>query len=159
MEWVESTGKTIADAKEVALDRLGVHEDDAEFEVIADAKLGFLGRVKEDARVRARVQPATPRASHENTPLITPSPTATAAPNFCKPHQNTAMGCGALAKSAIAGGGPSGSGRGAAKAARSRKPAAAVDPAEPSTWGKVQRNVPCPCGSGKKYKHCHGAYS
>ncbi|MGH6901375.1 MAG: SEC-C metal-binding domain-containing protein, partial [Geminicoccaceae bacterium] len=23
-------------------------------------------------------------------------------------------------------------------------------------WGKVGRNAPCPCGSGKKYKHCHG---
>ncbi len=28
---------------------------------------------------------------------------------------------------------------------------------DPSTWGKVGRNAPCPCGSGKKYKHCHGA--
>ncbi|MEM9223167.1 MAG: preprotein translocase subunit SecA [Pseudomonadota bacterium] len=27
---------------------------------------------------------------------------------------------------------------------------------DPSTWGKVSRNEPCPCGSGKKYKHCHG---
>ena len=27
---------------------------------------------------------------------------------------------------------------------------------DPSTWGKVSRNAPCPCGSGKKYKHCHG---
>ncbi|HVB90370.1 MAG TPA: preprotein translocase subunit SecA, partial [Beijerinckiaceae bacterium] len=31
------------------------------------------------------------------------------------------------------------------------------DPADPSTWGKVGRNEPCPCGSGRKYKHCHGA--
>ncbi len=31
-----------------------------------------------------------------------------------------------------------------------------VDPQNPATWGKVQRNAPCPCGSGKKYKHCHG---
>ncbi|CAN5285372.1 preprotein translocase subunit SecA [soil metagenome] len=34
--------------------------------------------------------------------------------------------------------------------------ATAVDPNNPATWGKVQRNAPCPCGSGKKYKHCHG---
>src|SRR5262245_37032328 len=27
---------------------------------------------------------------------------------------------------------------------------------DPRTWGKVSRNAPCPCGSGKKYKHCHG---
>ncbi len=31
------------------------------------------------------------------------------------------------------------------------------DPNNPATWGKVGRNEPCPCGSGKKYKHCHGA--
>ncbi len=30
------------------------------------------------------------------------------------------------------------------------------DAANPSTWGKVGRNEPCPCGSGKKYKQCHG---
>src|SRR5690606_18433228 len=39
----------------------------------------------------------------------------------------------------------------------SRKAAAEVDPDDPSTWGRVSRNAPCPCGSGKKYKHCHGA--
>lgn len=32
----------------------------------------------------------------------------------------------------------------------------ATNPDDPSTWGKVGRNAPCPCGSGKKYKHCHG---
>ncbi len=32
-----------------------------------------------------------------------------------------------------------------------------VDPNNPETWGKVQRNAPCPCGSGRKFKHCHGA--
>jgi preprotein translocase subunit SecA len=32
----------------------------------------------------------------------------------------------------------------------------AVDPANPSTWGTVGRNAACPCGSGKKYKYCHG---
>ena len=28
---------------------------------------------------------------------------------------------------------------------------------DPSSWGKVGRNEACPCGSGKKFKHCHGA--
>jgi preprotein translocase subunit SecA len=32
-----------------------------------------------------------------------------------------------------------------------------VDPNDPRTWGKVQRNAPCPCGSGRKFKQCHGA--
>ncbi|MEJ1160373.1 preprotein translocase subunit SecA [Prosthecomicrobium sp. N25] len=35
--------------------------------------------------------------------------------------------------------------------------AQAVDPKDPATWGNVSRNAPCPCGSGKKFKHCHGS--
>ncbi|MDE0701198.1 MAG: hypothetical protein F4Y27_00265 [Acidimicrobiaceae bacterium] len=62
MEWVESIGDSIELAKEHALDRLGVHEDDAEFDVLSDVKTGVFGRVKEPARVRARVRPKTPRA-------------------------------------------------------------------------------------------------
>jgi len=38
-------------------------------------------------------------------------------------------------------------------------PAGARDPGDPATWGRVGRNDPCPCGSGKKYKHCHGQLS
>ncbi len=33
------------------------------------------------------------------------------------------------------------------------------NPDDPSTWGKVGRNELCPCGSGKKFKHCHGAFN
>ena len=48
---------------------------------------------------------------------------------------------------------------GGGKPARTKKVApVALNPADPSTWGKVQRNAPCPCGSGKKYKHCHGTF-
>jgi preprotein translocase subunit SecA len=36
--------------------------------------------------------------------------------------------------------------------------AVARDPKDPSTWGKVGRNETCPCGSGKKFKHCHGRF-
>jgi len=36
--------------------------------------------------------------------------------------------------------------------------AAQRNPNDPTSWGKVGRNEPCPCGSGKKYKHCHGRY-
>ncbi|MEO0035257.1 MAG: preprotein translocase subunit, ATPase [Pseudomonadota bacterium] len=32
-----------------------------------------------------------------------------------------------------------------------------IDPNDPATWGAVSRNAPCPCGSGRKFKHCHGA--
>jgi preprotein translocase subunit SecA len=32
------------------------------------------------------------------------------------------------------------------------------NPKDPTTWGKVGRNEICPCGTGKKFKHCHGKY-
>src|SRR5262249_11975719 len=37
--------------------------------------------------------------------------------------------------------------------------AAQRNPNDSTSWGKVGRNEPCPCGSGKKYKHCHGRYA
>jgi preprotein translocase subunit SecA len=33
------------------------------------------------------------------------------------------------------------------------------NPKDPASWGKVGRNEPCPCGSGKKFKHCHGKFA
>jgi preprotein translocase subunit SecA len=45
-----------------------------------------------------------------------------------------------------------------APAALALVPPAQRDPQNPATWGKVGRNEDCPCGSGKKYKHCHGRY-
>jgi preprotein translocase subunit SecA len=47
--------------------------------------------------------------------------------------------------------------RAAAVPRQTRHAAAVLDPEDPSTWGKVSRNAACPCGSGKKFKHCHGA--
>jgi preprotein translocase subunit SecA len=35
----------------------------------------------------------------------------------------------------------------------------ARNPKDPTSWGKVGRNETCPCGSGKKFKHCHGRYA
>jgi spoIIIJ-associated protein len=65
VEWVEVTAKTIEAAKDRALDRLGVDERDAEFEVLEEPRTGFLGRVKGEARVRARVRPQVPRPKAE----------------------------------------------------------------------------------------------
>ncbi len=44
----------------------------------------------------------------------------------------------------------------ATQAARAPLVSQAVDPNDPSTWDRTPRNAACPCGSGKKYKHCHG---
>lgn len=61
MEWVETTGRTVEEAKEAALDRLGVAPEDAEFEVLEEPKPGLFGRTRGEARVRARVRPAQVR--------------------------------------------------------------------------------------------------
>jgi preprotein translocase subunit SecA len=39
---------------------------------------------------------------------------------------------------------------------QTRKSTTGLNPTDPATWGRVARNAHCPCGSGKKYKHCHG---
>jgi spoIIIJ-associated protein len=58
MEWVETTGRTIAEALDAALDELGVDEDDVEYEVLEQPRSGFLGRLgSSEGRIRARVKP------------------------------------------------------------------------------------------------------
>ncbi len=65
MEWVETTGRTVEQAKDVALDQLGVDEQEAEFEVLEEPRTGLFGRTRGEARVRARVKPRQPRAKTE----------------------------------------------------------------------------------------------
>jgi preprotein translocase subunit SecA len=64
----------------------------------------------------------------------------------------------ALADAAIAAEqrGPVGPGPDRRPPLQTRKSTTAVDASDPATWGRVARNALCPCGSGKKYKHCHG---
>ncbi len=65
MEWVETTARTVEEAKELALDQLGVVADEAEFDILAEPKQGLFGRVRGEARVRARVRPAPVRPKQE----------------------------------------------------------------------------------------------
>lgn len=65
MEWVETTGKTVEEAKDLALDQLGVDEQDAEFELLEEPRTGLFGRLRGEARVRARVRPTQPRPKAE----------------------------------------------------------------------------------------------
>lgn len=65
MEWVETTGKTVEEAVDAALDQLGVDIADAEYEVLEEPKTGLFGRLRTEARVRARVRPTTPRPKEE----------------------------------------------------------------------------------------------
>src|SRR5262245_20436955 len=65
MEWVETTARTVEEAKDRALDQLGVHEEDAEFEILDEPRPGLFGRMRGEARVRARVRPTRPRPKAE----------------------------------------------------------------------------------------------
>jgi len=76
--------------------------------------------------------------------IVQSPPTATDLPPMQAHHVNPLTGEDELA---LAGNGNGG------------KTAAKRDPKNPATWGKVGRNEVCPCGSGKKYKHCHGRFS
>lgn len=61
MEWIETTGQNVEEAKQKALEILGLAEREAEFEVLAEEKTGLFGRVRSEARVRARVKPRQAR--------------------------------------------------------------------------------------------------
>jgi spoIIIJ-associated protein len=61
VEWVVTTGRTVSEAVESALDKLGVDEQDAEIEVVQEPQKGLFGRLRAEAQVRARVRPTMPR--------------------------------------------------------------------------------------------------
>jgi spoIIIJ-associated protein len=65
VDWVETTGRSVEEAREAALDELGVAEDDAEVVVVEEPKPGLFGRVRGEARVRARVRPTQPRPKED----------------------------------------------------------------------------------------------
>ena len=65
MEWIETTGVSVDEAKERALDRLGVAEDDLEYQVLAEPTSALFGLRRTDARLRARVRPVSQRSKEE----------------------------------------------------------------------------------------------
>jgi spoIIIJ-associated protein len=62
------TGRTLDEAKESALARLGIVEADAEVIVLSEGRTGLFGRLREEARVKARVRPSTPRPKRTRRP-------------------------------------------------------------------------------------------
>ncbi len=57
MEWIETTGSTVDEAKDRALDRLGIAEDDMQFEIIEEGSNSLFRLKRKEARLRARVKP------------------------------------------------------------------------------------------------------
>jgi len=65
MDWITTSGGSIDEAKSNALDQLGIVADEAEFDIINDVEKNFFGRVKSEAKVRARVRPKPPATKDE----------------------------------------------------------------------------------------------
>lgn len=65
MDWITTSGRTLDEAKSNALDQLGIVADEAEFDVVNDVEKGLFGRVKTEAKIRARVRPKQPAAKEE----------------------------------------------------------------------------------------------
>jgi spoIIIJ-associated protein len=65
MDWITTSGNSIDEAKSNALDQLGIVADEAEFDIVNDVQKGFLGRVKTEAKIRARVKPKQPAAKED----------------------------------------------------------------------------------------------
>jgi len=68
VEWLETTAKTVEDAKDRLLDQLGIDGGEAEFEVVEEPRKGLLGRIKGEARVRGRVRPTQPPPKADQRP-------------------------------------------------------------------------------------------
>lgn len=118
MQWVETTGRTIEDAKEAALDQLGIDETEAEFEILEEPKAGLFGRMRNEARIRARVVPKAPRAKQERRPRKARASSGKAATDAPAPADSQPAGEGSTknepssAGPAKRGGGRSRGGRG-----------------------------------------------
>tara|TARA_B110000014_G_scaffold189709_1_gene138497 strand:- start:24743 stop:25645 length:903 start_codon:yes stop_codon:yes gene_type:complete len=65
VEWIETTGTSIDEAKDLALDRLGVAEDELEIQVLTEPSSAMFGLKKTEARLRARVRPISPQIKTE----------------------------------------------------------------------------------------------
>ena len=57
MEWIETTGKSVNEALDLALDRLGIHKDEIDYEILDEGKKGVFGIGGTEARIKARVKP------------------------------------------------------------------------------------------------------
>ena len=68
MEWIETTGSTVDEAKDRALDRLGIAEDDMQFEVIEEGSNSLFRLKRKEARLRARVKPLNTKPKFDRRP-------------------------------------------------------------------------------------------
>ena len=70
MEWIETTGSTVDEAKDRALDRLGIAEDDMQFEIIDEGSSSLFRLKRKEARLRARVKPVNTKPKFDRRSKI-----------------------------------------------------------------------------------------
>ena len=130
MEWVEFTAKSVEEAKSLALEQLGVAEEDAEFEILDEPKQGLFGRIRGEARLRARVRPEPVRAKQDRR----------------RPRRDNGEGAGRGTKSKN--GGSATGGNGGAGRSRDARPVgadvAAEEPASPAAPSSAADGEPRP---------------
>ncbi len=118
MDWIEVTARTVDDAKELALDRLGVVEDELEYEIVDEPRKGLFGIARGDARIRARVKPLSREKPSDRK--------RRRRPNERSPRGGP--GGGGPGGGGPGGGGPGGGGRGGGGSARGTRPGVATRP-------------------------------
>ncbi len=103
---------------------------------------GLLNSLREQTTQQlSRIRPVTKEEQDEMVRQMAAAQAAAQVPNVEKAAPAAAAAAAALAAAPVS-------------AAGTRR--AGFDEADPSTWGNPGRNDPCPCGSGEKFKHCHG---
>ena len=107
------TGRTVEEAKDAALDELGVDEVDAEFEILEEPRQGLFGRQRGEARVRARVRPTAPRPKVERRDRKRRSPASrepAAAGDAASTNESMVTTDGRAIRGAVGAGGAGGAG-------------------------------------------------
>lgn len=102
MAFVEKTGKSVDEAVAAALAELNVTADEAVVEVLEEAKKGFFGFCRKDARVRVSVKPAVEEKPAEDAPAAEKTVSEAAADAVAAVKEAASVAAGALAKKADA---------------------------------------------------------
>jgi len=123
MDWIEVTARTVDDAKELALDRLGVVEDELEYEIVDEPRKGLFGIARGDARIRARVKPLSREKPSDRKRRRRPNERSPRGGSGGGPAGEGQAGAGGPR-----GGGPGGGRRGGGGSARGARPGAARRP-------------------------------
>lgn len=136
MDWVETTGATVEEASQRALVHLGVAVEDADIEVLEEPKTGLFGRVRGEARVRARVRPSGPRPKRTHRG----GPRRESRGGDRRPRAEASASAATSAPRRTAGDNDRPAGQGQSRSARRRRNRATTKVESPSTNGRTNEH-------------------